>query len=82
MKYKFLKDAKFSLNGYQVVSAKKDEEHELSESVASSLASQGVIKLAEEKKTPVEKREKKVVEPEVKKSTKKASKKEVKAEEK
>lgn len=74
MKYKFLKDCKFSNNGNIVVHAKKDEEHEVAEHIVASLEKQGAIKSAE-KKTPVEKRETKVVEPEVKKEVKKTSKK-------
>ena len=69
--YKFLKDCKFSNNGYLVVEAKKGEEHEVDDKLVASLAKQGAIasktEAAEPKKKPVEKRVKKVVEPTEKK---------------
>lgn len=76
MKYKFLKDCRFSNDRINTIRAKKGEEHEVAEHIVVSLEKQGAIKSSneDEKKTPVEKREKKVVEPEVKKSTKKSNK--------
>ena len=49
MKVKFLKDCKGSENGYTVLTFKKGEIHEVSDSLAESFIDMGVIGLVEEK---------------------------------